>query len=227
MKKIYFSHGEKGGCGKSMTALLALETLYAGQGPANLVAIETDTSNPDFGRKAKFLDGLQLEFCNLRDQSGWNELVDLIERAGEDASIIINLPSQVALWATEIELVRDALADMGASVVVFWTINRQRDSVTLLEKAIGETGDAFRWIVVKNLYFGTPEKFEIFDISNGKKGKKALPVISIPEAPDFFVDHVMQEQVTFSTLGGGFSAYERTSAKRMLAASAKEFSCVL
>lgn len=230
MKKIYISHGEKGGCGKSMTALMALETLHAKFGPAALVAVETDASNPDFGRKAQRLEGLRVEVADLREAEGWGDLANMVEGAPDDSAFVVNLPSQVARWDAEIEVMGDVFEALGAEVTVFWTINRQRDSILLLEKAMASAPSSWRWIVVKNCYFGAPEKFELFDIFNLELGKKALKTINVPECDDILVLTIMTNPVAFSTVETAaetFTTHQRSKAKRFLQAAQKEFSPVL
>jgi hypothetical protein len=46
--------------------------------------------------------------------------------------------------------------------VVFWVINRQRDSMETLKPLLPLYADATVH-VVRNLYFGTPEQFELFN----------------------------------------------------------------
>ena len=232
MKTVYLSSGEKGGAGKTVTAILAAETLYAKNGPDNMIAVETDASNPDFGRRMRYLAGLQIETANLREQNGWIELSNLVEKAPNGATLIVNLPSQVELWDREIPVLADAFEEIGVDVTVFWTINRQRDSLILLEKARAAATTSWKWVVCKNTYWGKPEEFQLCDIWNAEK---KLPVVLIPKANDLFIIHIMTRPGCFSTLettlddngNKEYTAHERSTAKQMLRSAAEQFSTVL
>lgn len=234
-KHVFFSHGEKGGVGKSLTALLLTETLHAHQGPERLVAVETDASNPDFGRKARYLHGLRLEAIDLREADGWMALAGIIETAEDGAKIIVNLPSQVALWEEQLPLMAGTIEAIGeVDVTVLWTINRQRDSLLLLDGARAGAPDNWRFVVVKNLYWGRAEQFVIFDAQNGAR-EIPYPVITLPETHDLVMLHLSTRPGTFSTVGTvtdesgkpEYQAYERSVAAQTLRWAAVQFKTVI
>lgn len=235
MKKVFFSHGEKGGVGKSMCSLMLIETLYKKHGPEAVMLIECDASNPDAGRKAYHLDGLRLETADLREAEGWMELANLIESAPESCTIVINLPAQMKdKWTSELPLVAETFAALDIDVTVLWTINRQLDSVTLLDDAARHTPDGWKWVVVKNLHWGAPPKFVIFDAVNAKR-KNKLPVVCLPEMNDLFMVHFSTRPGTFSTLQDvmdesgkpEYTTYERSIGAVTLRTAAEAFAPIL
>ena len=57
---------------------------------------------------------------------------------------------------------------MNRELITFWVINRQRDSVELLRGFLNVFPDALVH-VCRNLYFGSPEKFERYNTSKSRE----------------------------------------------------------
>lgn len=63
---------------------------------------------------------------------------------------------------------RETLAELNRNLVTFWVINRQRDSVELLRGFLNVFLDALIH-VCRNLYFRSPEKFELYNRSKSRE----------------------------------------------------------
>jgi cellulose biosynthesis protein BcsQ len=82
---IYVVGGSKGGVGKSMVALALVDHLQRRN--ANIVLVETDTSNPDVMKAVH--DEIECEAFDLDEADGWIGLVNFCD-THRDAVVIIN-----------------------------------------------------------------------------------------------------------------------------------------
>lgn len=230
MKKVIFFHGEKGGVGKSFAATTYLETYIAEHGTANVIAVDGDTSNPDFGRKAKH-GGLPVLLIDFRETAGWGVFSNTVEGAPADAVFVVSLPSQVKLWSSEIDTLVAAFAEIGhIDVTVYWTIGRLRDSIELLSAAMASVSPeaGWKWIVVKNLFWtaGQEDQFQLFDVFNEHA---KLPAINLPALDALLSDRIHQGRISFSgalSKDSGFFAHDRSKLLKFLKQSGAEFARV-
>lgn len=161
--KIVMVAGSKGGVGKSMVSMALLD--YLAQEKQDALLVETDTSNPDV---AKAYQGDVLTApLNLDVPRGWTEMVNTIE-ANPDKVVIINTAARAnESIEKNAKILVNALPELGRQLVTLWVINRQRDSLNLLndymQNVKGETH------VVINGYFGEREQFELYENSNIRK----------------------------------------------------------
>jgi ATPases involved in chromosome partitioning len=160
---VFYVGGSKGGVGKSMVSITLIQYLidrFAGE--KNISIIETDNGNPDVWRiyNNKLPVGL---FSLDEDQKGWQSVADLIERTKNTLFVINSAAlSNVGMEAhgRDFSTFLDEISDR-CDFVTFWVLNRQKDSVLLLEdylKVMG-TGKLF---VVRNNYWGPPEEFGLY-----------------------------------------------------------------
>ena len=164
---IYMVSGSKGGVGKSIVSMALID--YLQQLSKKIMMIETDSSNPDV-YKAYEKDDIELEVCNLDEQDGWFKLIDLIEN-NSDHDIVINTASRnIDGIRKNNKLFITSLKRLEKKINVLWVINRQRDSIELLQqfcdinKDSGVT-DEITIYVIRNLYFGSEYSFEIYNDS--------------------------------------------------------------
>lgn len=164
---IYYVGGSKGGVGKSKMSFALIDYLFVRE--KKIMLIETDTSNPDVYKAHNdySCDNLQCNVLNLDSSDGWLDLVNCAEDFPEH-TIIIN---SAARSNTGIEnygaTLRETLAGLNRNLITFWMINRQRDSVELLKTFLKAFPEAII-NVCRNLYFGEPEKFEMYNDSQVK-----------------------------------------------------------
>ena len=170
-KPIYMVNGTKGGVGKTMVSVGLIDTLLSEVGkdkPEKFLFIESDTANPDVWKMYK--DELTIELIDLDGVDGWIDLVNLCEK-NPDASIVINTAARnnkgVKAYG---ETLNGTLAELQRKLVTLWVINRQRDSLELLAEYM-ESLPTSTTHVIRNLYWGEENKFELY---NGSKIKKTV-----------------------------------------------------
>jgi hypothetical protein len=165
-KAIYIVGGSKGGVGKSMVTMALIHHL-CGRGESVFV-VDADTSNPDVLQN--YENEAPCEGVNLDDADGWIRLVNICDE-NPQRSVVVNTAARnnqgigtygVTLCGTLDELRR--------RLVTLWVINRQRDSLELLQDYIEAIPNSTIH-VVKNGYFGADEKFELY---NGSKTRKQI-----------------------------------------------------
>lgn len=186
MENVYWIGGGKGGVGKSMVGMGLIDYLRnKGESP---VLIETDEKNPDIGRAHK--SEIQVEGLDLSDQDGWVDLLDLCGKA--EGPVVIN--SAVGADETQgIDALEQSLEASGKKLVVLWVINRQRDSVELLRDFMKSVRSEKTEVhVVRNLYFGAPHKFELFNSSKtkGELEERGGKIMDLPEIADRIADEL-------------------------------------
>lgn len=109
---------------------------------------------------------------DLDEADGWIGLVNYCDTK-RDAVVIVNTaarnPAGVARYGATLASTLDELA---RRLVVFWVINRQRDSLEL-PREFGATFPDTTTHVVRNTYFGTADKFTLYQDLNIRRGIEA------------------------------------------------------
>lgn len=158
MKKIISIDGGKGGTGKSFVAAAIIDTLL--QRGKSVFLVEADTSNPDVMKAYSEIPGSAI--C-LDEREGFLEMATQIHKTDADY-FVINNPARSGGWIVHGGLVVDNLDRMGAEMSVFWVANRQKDSVELLANFF-ERFPEISIHFVQNEYWGSPEKYEVWNTS--------------------------------------------------------------
>lgn len=208
---IFLVGGGKGGVGKSLMSMALLDFLHAtGHQP---FLVETDTSVPDVFKTYK--DAIGAEAVNLDEREGWIDLVNLIEGKAE-STIVINTGARNQTGNGNFgRTLCKALPQLGRKLVVFWMIDRKRESLELLSdfsKAIPEA-DVH---VVRNLYLGAEKKFELYNSSKMRaaieaKGGRSL---SLPELADRVTDAMNGGRLTIESATRDLSLGDRMELER-------------
>src|SRR5450631_4578141 len=124
--------------------------------------IESDTSNPDVWKVYRETIGCQL--LDLDEVDGWIGLVNACD-THPDKIVIVDTAARsntgVAKFGTTLG---ESLGELDRSLVALWAINRQRDSLELLTDFM-EAMPKSRVHVLRNLYFGDENKFELYAAS--------------------------------------------------------------
>jgi len=158
--------GDKGGVGKSWWSCTLLDWLL--EQKVSVAAVDADTRNADVHRMFKGI--MPVLHANLREHTGWMDLLDFLV-ANPNAITVVSLPAGIG----------DTMKKEGGSFIknmkmlnrnlgLMWVMNRQADSVNLLNQALGHVGSALNFkVAVKNLMYGESERFIRWDSSNTRK----------------------------------------------------------
>lgn len=134
---IYFSHGDKGGVGKSMAATVIVETLL--NRGRRVVIVESDLKMPDVAVRFSGVAGVSNIAANLnRAGDGVNAVahfVEQIESVGAGADIVVNLPAGAGdTLDADAELVVSALRSVGHPARICYSIGPSTEqSAALIE----------------------------------------------------------------------------------------------
>ena len=196
---ILFVGGMKGGVGKSMMTIAAIDYYLHRELPEPVVLIESDTANPDVGKIYDSVPGVQQVLADLDAEAGWLGLVDCI--AGHHGPVVINSAARNGAGLREYgHLLTAASQEMRRELVMIWPVNRQRDSLQLLAEARGTFGGHV--CVVRNLYFGSADKFELYNASNLREDIEASggATLDLPELHDRIADRMCCARMSLDAL---------------------------
>lgn len=193
---IYIIGGGKGGVGKTMCSLALTDYLVNEAKEANIVGVETDDSNPDFFKSIKKLDEVKKEVINLDDEAGWIKFMNMMpEFANNGANVVVNTAARATPHLEKyLNELQNGCNELQIQLHLVWVINRQRDSILLLNNVVKAAPNT-KTTVVKNLYFGEAEKFVIFDSS---KLKEKTDTIELPDLNDNVSDKIYSDRLVLS-----------------------------
>ena len=208
---IFLVGGGKGGVGKSLMSMALLDFLHTmGRRP---FLVETDTSVPDVFKS--YGDAIGGEPVNLDEREGWIDLVNLVESRRE-STFVINTGARNQTGISNFgRTLSKALPELDRALVVFWMIDRKRESLELLadfREAIPEA----EIHVVRNMYLGAEKKFELYNGSNMKaeiesRGGRSL---NLPELADRVTDAMNKSRLTIERALGELSLGDRMELER-------------
>jgi hypothetical protein len=160
---IFYIGGGKGGVGKSMVSLALVQFLIDRYGEAKTIhLIETDESNPDVGRVYRGKIPVTAALLDERED-GWIHMANIIE-GSRDTLFVINSAARSNMGVRRNGGNLAAVLESGRvpyGFVVFWPMNRQKDSVSLLEDFLKHVtfGPVYP---IRNKYFGEAEDFTLY-----------------------------------------------------------------
>ena len=165
---VYYVGGSKGGVGKSLFSFVLTDCLLNQE--KNVLLVDTDTDNPDVYKAHKdlALPNLRCEMNALDDADGWADLLDTVQTCPDHAVVVNAAARTQTSTASYGDIMRGALRDMGRELVVFWIINRHRDSIELLHSFQQAFPDVTIH-VFRNLYFGEPQRFDRYNTSKARE----------------------------------------------------------
>jgi hypothetical protein len=210
-KPIFLIGGGKGGVGKSLMSMTVVDFLSSADRAPFLV--ETDTSVPDVYKTYQADTGGEL--VNLDEREGWIELVNLVEGKPE-STFVINTGARNQTGISNFgKTLSKALPQLKRKLVVFWLIDRKRESLELLSDFLEAIPDA-ELHVVRNMYLGTEKKFEIY---NGSKMKAAIEKnggrsLNFPEVADRVTDAMNKRRLTIAKATTELSLGDRMELER-------------
>lgn len=193
MEKIFWVGGSKGGVGKSAVSMALLDYL----GESCPLLVETDTANPDVAKA--YGNAVRTELLDLDESDGWIELINLCSEHSGPVVINSAARSDVAKNGMNLDL---ALPELGRELVVFWVINRQRDSIELLRDFLAGVKSG-RVHVVRNLHFGASSKFELFEKSKIRQEIETAggKVLDFPDLADRVADDLYTQRLSIARAG--------------------------
>jgi hypothetical protein len=222
MKPIYIIGGSKGGVGKSMVAMGLID--YLATNGENAVLIETDTSNPDVWKT--YGEETNGELVNLEEGEGWIHLINICDNQEyKNRAIVINTRAANNQGIKKYgETLNDALKELGRELIVFWVINRQRDSLELLTDFRAALPAALVH-VVRNGYFGEEHKYQLY---NGSKTRKSIEdgggkSLTYPDMADLLADDIYTKRLTIAKASADLPMGNRAELKRWKALASAMF----
>jgi hypothetical protein len=192
---IFYVGGGKGGVGKSLVSITLIQFLIDRYGDSKTIyLIETDESNPDVGRIYKG----KIPVANAildENQKGWILTASLIERS-HDTLFVINSAARSNMGIRKNGRNFTSVLESGRvpyNFVTYWPMNRQKDSVALLEDYLKYV--AFGSVYpIRNNYFGDPDDFTLYaryieesEFMDSRVGKTLdFPALADIIADDFY-----------------------------------------
>ena len=165
---VFYVGGSKGGVGKSLFSFALVDYLLDRN--TNILLVDTDTDNPDVFKAHKEL-GLPNLLCRLNsldDADGWADLLDTVQNYPDHAVVINAAARTKTSTASYGDIMKEALREMHRELVVFWIINRHRDSIELLH-SFQEVFTDVPLHVCRNLYFGEARRFDMYNSSKARE----------------------------------------------------------
>ena len=192
---IFFIGGSKGGVGKSIFSMLMADFLTKCKG-RKIILVESDTSNPDVGKTFTHNDDVEVIYLSLDNADGWIELVNYADTNNKDILINSAARSGEAVEKFGGTLI-GSLEELNRKLISFWVINRQRDSIELLKKYMDVVPGELH--VVRNTFYGEPQKFELFNNSKTKiEAEKRGATIDLPDLADRVTDDVYSHRLSIA-----------------------------
>jgi hypothetical protein len=192
---IIFVSGSKGGVGKSLTTMALLDHFATTH--KFLKLIDADTNNPDVFRC--YGGTTSGEVLDLNDVDGWIQLVNQCD-ASPFKTVVVNTPAQSNESSRKyMPILLNALRELARPLITLWVINRQRDSLELLNDYI-KTANGGLVHVVCNGYFGDEGKFELYKNSTLFETVAALggKTLFLPDLADRVTDDLYTRRVMLS-----------------------------
>ena len=170
-KPLFLVGGSKGGVGKSMVSLSLIDYLRAQGEPVLL--IETDTSNPDVWRMyAEEEDGVAVQTVNLDEADGWIMLANHCDEYPDHVAVVNTAARNNLGVAAYGEMLTGALQELERQLVTLWVINRDRDSLELLESYLHTMSGSVTH-VIRNTFFGPADQFTLYQTLWSRKIEQA------------------------------------------------------
>jgi hypothetical protein len=131
-----------------------------------------------------------------RASSDFHDFVNFCD-AHRDSTVIVNTAARSQAGVAQYgETLSSTLDELARRLVVLWVINRQRDSLELLLK-FGATFPNAVTHVVRNGYFGPPEKFSLYRESNLRKAVEAQgQSLDFPDLADRVADELRSQRLS-------------------------------
>lgn len=200
---IYYSHGDKGGVGKSMTSAVLLDYLLTqGKSPK---LIEGDSGQPDIA--LRYADSVTLRAVNL-NRAGDAEaaimaFTDALEELGE-GDIVVNLPAAAGDTLEQLaEVLVGAAGELGHESRVFYTMGHTptatKNALKSFEAGLIHGVGLDNACIVYPAFLGKTENFDW--VKSGSRDKHNVREIVMPAiSPEELAQVVLAAPGTFADL---------------------------
>lgn len=165
---LIISHGDKGGVGKSFETRAFAD--FSVRHALPLTVVDADNRASDLYHLTKDNGAIaEVIRLNLRDEQGWMELSDVIERTARNGNVAVSLPAAVGdqddIYG---KFLYQVLESLGVPYRVLWVMNDKEDSVSLLKRFMENSGIPVHNIQpVLNTFFAND--FPVWDGSNTRR----------------------------------------------------------
>lgn len=137
-KILFFSHGDKGGVGKSVISTLATEYLL-NLGPVALV--ETDPRQPDVAKRYKGDPGIVLSGISLNragdSENALTRFGNWLEESRQE-KVVVNLPSGAGETLDEhSHLIRSLADSLGYRLIVTYALEKNSVATEMMIRSLG------------------------------------------------------------------------------------------
>lgn len=200
---IYYSHGDKGGVGKSMTSAVLLDYLLSKGGTPML--IEGDSGQPDIA--LRYADHVQTEYVNLNRAGAAEEAImaftDALEELG-DGDIVVNLPAAAGDTLEQLaEVLVGAAEELGHESRVFYTMGHTptatKNALKSFENGLIYGVGLDNACIVYPAFLGKTENFDW--VKSGARDTHNVREIIMPAiSPDELAQVVLSAPGTFAEL---------------------------
>ena len=120
---------------------------------ARVLLVETDISVPDVWRAYEHVPGVEGLTLDLDDVDGWIVRGTTLSRHPGWVAVVNTAARNDRGIVSHGSMLTRALAKLGRPLVTLWVINRQRDSLELLDEYLRVMPDALTH-VIRNGHFG-------------------------------------------------------------------------
>lgn len=215
--------GGKGGVGKSMVAMAALD--YLRSIDAHILLIEADRQNQDValayqrfeheevnGRVAKLPADRQkasiaaekpmsVEVVDLLSRDDWIGFGRLIEQHKYRRIVVNTAVGFTDNLANHGSLIDSVIQDIGIDLVTLWPVNRQRFSLNALLR-YAEIVKSGRIHILRNLLYGQSSQFVL--LASSEKVRELIEnrdgsIADFPDLADLMADRLYTERIAIET----------------------------
>lgn len=137
-KTLYLSHGDKGGCGKSVLSMLIVEHLLTEGKPVHLV--ESDPSQPDLAVRYANDKSVVNGFLSLNQAGDAENAISrfntwLETKGGDD--VVVNLPAGASETLDQLgDLLADTCEALEYKLVVTYSLEKNKMAADMLETSL-------------------------------------------------------------------------------------------
>ena len=224
---VFYVGGSKGGVGKSLFSFALVDYLLNRN--ANILLVDTDTDNPDVFKAHKdlALPNLLCRLNSLDDADGWADLLDTVQNY-PDHAVVINAAARTKTSTDSYgDIMKAALREMRRELVVFWIINRHRDSIELLH-SFQEVFTDVPLHVCRNLYFGEARRFDMYNSSKAREAvEKNGMTLDFPAVGNRVADWLYSRRMSIRAAHPEMPFGTRAELQRWRGVCAKMFDSVM
>jgi hypothetical protein len=197
MSKIFISHGEKGGLGKSRLAMVLIDLLH--RRGRDIALVEGDKSGADVGLRFNGL--LDVGFINLNRpdamEDAFSNLGGWLQDHGDGKDVVINLPGQATATLDKFaDLLAGTVEMLGHELVVYYSVGNldihTSNLLTSMREGLMSVVPIEKQVVVVPLMFGDPAGYHWYRASERTRyleagGKEGVMPLLKPAVLEEFV----------------------------------------